>query len=67
MIPTDALHGLKVLELGQLTAGPFAGKTLTDFGADVLKVEPVEGGAPNLSRGRWRLLRTRPAALTART
>jgi formyl-CoA transferase len=34
------MHGLKVLELGQLIAGPFAGKTLADFGADVIKVEP---------------------------
>ncbi|HNK19749.1 MAG TPA: CoA transferase, partial [Piscinibacter sp.] len=36
----DALAGLKVLELGQLIAGPFAGKTLADFGADVIKIEP---------------------------
>jgi crotonobetainyl-CoA:carnitine CoA-transferase CaiB-like acyl-CoA transferase len=42
----DALQGLKVLELGQLIAGPFAGKTLADFGADVIKIEPVEGGDP---------------------
>lgn len=54
MLPTDALHGLKVLELGQLIAGPFAGKTLADFGADVIKVEPVEGGDP---LRQWRLLR----------
>ena len=39
----DALAGLKVLELGQLIAGPFAGKTLADFGADVIKVEPPAG------------------------
>jgi crotonobetainyl-CoA:carnitine CoA-transferase CaiB-like acyl-CoA transferase len=50
----DALQGLKVLELGQLIAGPFAGKTLADFGADVIKVEPLQGGDP--LRG-WRLLR----------
>ncbi|TXC66744.1 CoA transferase [Piscinibacter aquaticus] len=50
----DALHGLKVLELGQLIAGPFAGKTLADFGADVIKIEPLEGGDPLRS---WRLLR----------
>ena len=50
----DALHGLRVLELGQLIAGPFAGKTLADFGADVLKIEPVEGGDP---LRKWRLLR----------
>ena len=34
------LVGLKVLELGQLIAGPFAGKFFSDFGADVVKVEP---------------------------
>lgn len=46
-IPPQALAGLKVIELGQLIAGPFAGKTLADFGAEVIKVEPpaVEGGA----------------------
>ena len=51
---TAALAGLKVLELGQLIAGPFAAKTLADFGADVIKVEPPAGGDP--LRG-WRLLR----------
>ncbi len=47
------LAGLKVLELGQLIAGPFAGKTLGDFGADVIKVEPPGDGDP---RRLWRLL-----------
>lgn len=50
----DALQGLKVLELGQLIAGPFAGKTLADFGADVIKIEPVETGDP---LRKWRMLR----------
>ena len=36
----SALDGLKVLELGQLIAGPFAAKTLADFGAEVIKIEP---------------------------
>ena len=55
MLPTqDALHGLRVLELGQLIAGPFAGKTLADFGADVIKIEPADGGDP---LRKWRLLR----------
>ncbi|MDZ7592358.1 MAG: CoA transferase [Rubrivivax sp.] len=55
MLPAqDALQGLRVLELGQLIAGPFAGKTLADFGADVIKIEPVEGGDP---LRKWRLLR----------
>jgi formyl-CoA transferase len=55
--PTEAagpLAGLKVLELGQLIAGPFAAKTLADFGADVIKVEPPEGGDP---LRQWRLLK----------
>lgn len=50
----QALKGLKVLELGQLIAGPFAGKTLADFGASVIKVEPPEVGDP---LRKWRLLR----------
>ncbi|MDM0116039.1 CoA transferase [Variovorax sp. J22R133] len=49
-----ALQGLKVLELGQLIAGPFAGKTLAEFGADVIKVEPAGVGDP---LRKWRLLR----------
>ncbi|WP_454720569.1 MULTISPECIES: CaiB/BaiF CoA transferase family protein [Cupriavidus] len=50
----DALKDIKVLELGQLIAGPFAGKTLADFGADVIKVEPEGVGDP---LRKWRLLR----------
>jgi len=50
----DALRGIKVLELGQLIAGPFAGKTLADFGADVIKVEPEGVGDP---LRKWRLLK----------
>jgi formyl-CoA transferase len=46
------LAGLKVLELGQLIAGPFVGKTLADFGADVIKVEPPDGDPLRL----WRML-----------
>ena len=51
--PVQALHGLRVVEMGQLIAGPFAAKTLADFGAEVIKIEPPEGGDP--LRG-WRLL-----------
>lgn len=39
------LHGLKVIELGQLLAGPFAGCMLGYFGAEVIKIEPP-GGDP---------------------
>ena len=38
------LHGLRVLELGQVLAAPFAGAIFADLGAEVLKVERVEGG-----------------------
>jgi formyl-CoA transferase len=47
------LHGLKVVEMGQLIAGPFAGKTLGDFGADVIKIEPPGAGDPLRN---WRLM-----------
>ena len=41
-----ALKGLRVVEMGQLIAGPFAGKTLGDFGADVIKIEAPQSGDP---------------------
>ena len=47
------LAGLKVLELGQLIAGPFAAKTLANFGAEVIKIEPPGTGDP---LRQWRLL-----------
>jgi crotonobetainyl-CoA:carnitine CoA-transferase CaiB-like acyl-CoA transferase len=37
------LEGLRVIELGQLLAGPFAGTILGYFGAEVIKVEPPTG------------------------
>ena len=37
------LHGLKVIELARILAGPWAGQTLADLGADVIKVEAPEG------------------------
>jgi formyl-CoA transferase len=49
-----ALAGLKVLELGQLIAGPFAAKTLADFGAEVIKIEPPGEGDP---LRKWRMLK----------
>ena len=47
------LAGVKVLELGQLIAGPFASKTLADFGAEVIKVESPGEGDP---LRKWRML-----------
>jgi formyl-CoA transferase len=52
--PMSALSGLKVIELGQLIAGPFAAKTLSDFGAEVIKIEPPGSGDP---LRQWRLLK----------
>ena len=49
-----ALEGLKVVEMGQLIAGPFAGKTLGEFGADVIKIEAPDGGDPLRN---WRLIK----------
>jgi formyl-CoA transferase len=40
------LTGTTVLELGALIAGPFAGQLLGDYGADVIKVEPIGDGDP---------------------
>lgn len=48
------LEGIRVVELGQLIAGPFAGCILGYFGAEVIKVEPPGKGDP--LRG-WRVVR----------
>ena len=48
------LAGVRVIELGQLIAGPFCGKTLADFGAEVIKIEPPGKGDP---LRKWRLLK----------
>jgi formyl-CoA transferase len=47
------LAGIRILELGQLIAGPFAAKTLADFGAEVIKVETPGDGDP---LRKWRML-----------
>ena len=48
------LAGVRVLELGSLIAGPFCAKTLGDFGAEVIKIEPPGEGDP---LRKWRKLR----------
>lgn len=41
-----ALEGIRVVEMGQLLAGPFCGQLLGDMGADVIKLEPPGAGDP---------------------
>lgn len=48
------LSGYRVIELGQLLAGPFAGSLLAYFGAEVIKVEPPGGGDPLRN---WRVVK----------
>jgi len=48
------LSGVRVLELGSLIAGPFCAKTLADFGAEVIKIEPPGEGDP---LRKWRRMR----------
>ena len=43
---SGALAGLRVVEMGQLLAGPFCGQLLGDMGADVIKIEPPGRGDP---------------------
>jgi crotonobetainyl-CoA:carnitine CoA-transferase CaiB-like acyl-CoA transferase len=47
------LSGIRVLEMGQLIAGPFAGQMLAAFGAEVVKIEPPGRGDPLRT---WRVL-----------
>ncbi|MCD4524406.1 CaiB/BaiF CoA-transferase family protein [Nocardioides sp. cx-173] len=49
---TGPLAGVRVIEAGQLLAGPFAGQLMGDMGADVIKVEPPGVGDPMRQWGR---------------
>ena len=40
------LQGIRVIEMGQLLAGPFVGSRLADFGAEVIKIETPGAGDP---------------------
>ncbi|RSN44444.1 CaiB/BaiF CoA transferase family protein [Actinomadura sp. WAC 06369] len=48
----NALGDLRVVEMGQLLAGPFCGQLLGDFGAEVIKIEPPGAGDPMREWGR---------------
>jgi len=54
IISDQALKGVRVIEMGQLIAGPFAGKTLGEFGADVIKIEAPGAGDPLRN---WRMMK----------
>jgi crotonobetainyl-CoA:carnitine CoA-transferase CaiB-like acyl-CoA transferase len=45
-MPAGPLDGVRVIEVGSLIAGPLVGRMLADFGAEVIKVEPPDGGDP---------------------
>ena len=63
LINTKPLSGYRVIELGQLLAGPFTGALLAYFGAEVIKVEPPGKGDPLRN---WRVLKdgTSPVSYT---
>ncbi|WP_370617834.1 CaiB/BaiF CoA transferase family protein [Mumia sp. Pv 4-285] len=50
--PSAPLSDVRVVEMGQLLAGPFCGQLLGDFGADVIKVEDPRHGDPMRQWGR---------------
>lgn len=51
-MPETPLNDLRVVEMGQLLAGPFCGQLLGDFGAEVIKLEPPGTGDPMRDWGR---------------
>ena len=66
-----ALSDIRVVELGQLIAGPFCGQLLGDMGADVIKVEPPGAGDPMRQWGRgpeklwWEVIGRNKTSVTA--
>jgi formyl-CoA transferase len=44
--PPGPLAGVKIVEMGQLIAGPFCARLMAEFGAEVIKIEPPETGDP---------------------
>lgn len=68
---SGALEGVRVIELGQLIAGPFCGQLLGDMGAEVIKVEPPLIGDPMRTWGRgsdhlwWEVIARNKRAVSA--
>jgi formyl-CoA transferase len=68
---TGALKGVRVVEMGQLIAGPFCGQLLGDMGADVVKIEPPGKGDPMRAWGRgdfplwWEVVARNKKSVTA--
>lgn len=66
-----ALSDIRVVELGQLLAGPFCGQLLGDMGADVIKVEPPQVGDPMREWGqgdekvRWEVIARNKRSVSA--
>lgn len=54
LLRSQALAGIRVLELGTLIAGPFCARMLGEFGAEVIKIETPDGGDP---LRHWRVLK----------
>ena len=46
------LTGLRMIEMGQLLAGPFCGQLMADFGCEVIKIEQPKAGDPLREWGR---------------
>jgi formyl-CoA transferase len=53
--PSGPLAGIRVIELGQLLAGPFCGQLFADYGAEVVKIEEPRSGDPMRQWGRAKL------------
>ena len=54
--------GVRVIEMGQLIAGPFAARRQASFGADVIQIEAPETGDPLRN---WRLIKEGTSVLVA--